>query len=114
MRKISVDRKESATEVASLLNESDLVDLVSSITINDVVTTSTTQSSSQVQPPAKKRKTTQFATNAPKICEIWTSLSPQEKLKWEQYASMENASKHNIELNQDDTSTGFDPEFSQP
>lgn len=92
MQKISAESKD-AVDDTSLLPISNLVH-ASDDKIDETVAASknTTQSSHLLPRPTKKRKTTQFATHVPIICQMWTSLSPQERLKWEQAASIRNES----------------------
>jgi hypothetical protein len=98
MRKISVESKATSSDVAL----SPVTNLgrhhSSNNEIDETMTVGIVQSSDLIMQPTKKRKTTQFATHVPKICELWTSLSPQEKLKWEQLAMVENSLSQNIEV----------------
>jgi hypothetical protein len=107
MRKISAESKEISVN-ASSLPVSNLVNCTSDENIDETEAPSKTQSSHLLPRPTKKRKTTQFATHLPKICQLWKSLSPQEKLKWEQCADMKNASSQTLERDKVDTKVGSD------
>ena len=98
MRKISTESKDF----------SNLANRASDGNVDETAILSEAQSSDQLPRPVKKRRTTQFASHVPRICQLWTSLSPQEKLKWEQMERTTNASPQSLKLDNVDASIGPD------